>query len=108
MTTYPEVADAAPVSPSVTVRMTVYPPAARYVWVPATAPDPPASVTLPGVLVPSPQSHTAVWVSSVPASVNVLLTVTGDGEPAATGSVGATTGATTGAKLLTVTDVLAV
>src|SRR5262249_30065222 len=107
-TTKPDVTEVAPVSSSVIVSLTVYTPAAEYVWASATLPDPPDSVTVRGEGVPSPHSPRAVCVSRVPTSVKVLLTWPADGAPAATGSVGATTGVTTGARLLTVTDVLAV
>jgi len=61
-------------------------PALVYVWVPAAVPEPEDSVTVPLEVVPSPQFHSAVCVSSVPGSVKPalaptsLLAATGVGE----------------------------
>ena len=62
---------ALPPSASATVRVTAKVPSEEYTWLAATDPEPFDSVIAPELLLPSPQSMIAVWVSSVPASVNV-------------------------------------
>ncbi len=49
-----------------------------YVWLPTTLPEPFDSLTAPAEVVPSPQSHTAVWMSRTSGSVNVALTLTAE------------------------------
>src|SRR3989442_4768238 len=84
-----------PPSLSVTVKVTVYTPAAVYAWVPPAEPEPLDSVTSAGEEVPSPQSKTPVCVSSTPGSVKLALAVTG--VASGTGTRGAVMAPTAGA-----------
>src|SRR6478672_9812622 len=65
-----------PPSLSLTVNVTVRVPAVEYTWVFVTEPEPDASVTVPLVVVLSPQSIDAMCVSCVPGSVNDALSET--------------------------------
>jgi hypothetical protein len=46
------------------------------VWLLVTDPEPFVSVTVPALVVPSPQFHWAVWVSCVPGSVKFAEALT--------------------------------
>jgi hypothetical protein len=89
----------------VTVRVIGYTPAEVYVWLSDTDPEPLVSVTVPVVVLPSPQFQLAVCVSRTPGSVKLAeavveeLTWMGLTEAVMAPGVGAT--------LLTVISVLA-